>query len=184
MTLLFASRDIHVGEEFLTTYGPSEWSDTLGRREYLRERFMFDCNCEMCLEGNDDGGDDRMMTICDLHESIALSSSLILSSHSSSLAARSAGDASAASASAALRSVDECLALMKRQGICGGAFTKSIYHRGYAVCDAHGDETGALSYLARELEAVRDSEGVGNANAVEIECMLNHRGGTCSAGGQ
>jgi hypothetical protein len=133
MTLLFASRDMHVGEELLTTYGPSVWSDTRGRREYFRERFMFDCHCDICLEGNDDGGEDRMMTIRDLHESIALSSSLIPSSHSSSSAARSVSDASAVSTSVALRSVDECLALMKRQGICGGAFTKSIYHRGDVV---------------------------------------------------
>ncbi len=176
MTLVFALRDIRIGEELCTTYGPSEWSDTRGRREYLRERFMFDCNCEMCLEGNDDGGDDRMMSIRNLQEGIALSSSL------SSSSSRSAGVASAASASA-LESVDECLTLMKRQGICGGAFTKSIYHRGYAVCDASGDETGALSYLTSELKAVRDSEGMGSPNALEIENMLNNRGVACRAGG-
>jgi hypothetical protein len=39
MTLVYACRDIHVGEELCTIYGPSEWMDTLSRRQFLYDRF-------------------------------------------------------------------------------------------------------------------------------------------------
>ena len=70
---------------------------------------------------------------------------------------------------------------MNEQGIGGGAFTKSIYHRGYAICDAAGDDAGARAYLSSELRAVRDSEGADSPNATEIEFVLN-RGVVCQAG--
>lgn len=159
MTLVFATRDIRAGEELCTIYGPSEWMDTRGRREYLSDRFSFVCECEMCREGNVNGGDERMEMIRLLQESIALSSS--------SLSGNSV---------AALQDVDRCLSLMTAQGIGGGAFTKAIYHRGYAICTASGDDDMARSYLQSELTAVRDSEGVDSSNALEIECMLNQFG--------
>jgi hypothetical protein len=31
------------GEELCTIYGPSEWMDTLGRRQFLYDRFHFTC---------------------------------------------------------------------------------------------------------------------------------------------
>lgn len=43
MTIVYACRDIHVGEELCTIYGPSEWMDTLGRRQFLYDRFHFTC---------------------------------------------------------------------------------------------------------------------------------------------
>ena len=176
MTLVFAARDIAAGEELCTTYGPSEWMGTGGRREFLSERFKFVCNCEMCLEGNDGGGDDRMEAIRSLQEGIALSSSLV----DGGAARSSAPGGDSARRAAALESVDRCLALMNEQGIGGGAFTKSIYHRGYAICDAAGDDAGARAYLSSELRAVRDSEGVDSPNATEIEFVLNR--GVCQAG--
>ena len=182
MTLVFASRDIAAGEELCTTYGPSEWMGTRGRREFLSERFKFVCNCEMCLEGNDGGGDDRMKAIRSLQEGIALSSSLVDGGGAARSSSTGGGDsASAASLALALESVDRCLALMNEQGIGGGAFTKSIYHRGYAICDAAGDDAGARAYLSSELRAVRDSEGADSPNATEIEFVLN-RGVVCQAG--
>ena len=50
---------------------------TKNRREYLNERFSFECNCEMCREGNVNGGDERMMEIQvqALQEDFALKSS-------------------------------------------------------------------------------------------------------------
>jgi hypothetical protein len=180
MALVFAARDIAAGEELRTTYGPSEWMGTGGRREFLSERFAFVCDCEMCLEGNDHGGDDRMDAIRSLHERIALSSSIV---EGGARAARSPayGVDPASAAAAALEAVDRCLALMNEQGIGGGAFTKSIYHRGYAICEAAGDDARARSYLVSELRAVRDSEGADSPNATEIEFVLN-RGGVCRAG--
>ena len=75
--LIFAARDIGVGEELLTIYGPSQCMTTKNRREYLNERFSFECNCEMCREGNMNGGDERMMEIQvqALQEDFALKSS-------------------------------------------------------------------------------------------------------------
>ena len=168
MTVVYACRDVHVGEELCTIYGPSEWMDTLGRRTFLNERFHFTCNCEMCTEGNIAGGDERMERIRVLQEDIALSSSLLITPSSSTTTT----DAS----SSKLEDINKCLSLMTQQGIGGGAFTKSIYHRGYAICIAAGDIKSARTYLQSEYIAVRNSEGVDSPNALEIECVLNLSG--------
>ncbi|KAL7530447.1 hypothetical protein ACHAWF_003381 [Thalassiosira exigua] len=157
-TLVFATRDIEAGEELFTTYGPSSYMDTRGRREYLNERFSFKCMCSMCAEGNANGGDDRMAQIQSLQEDTAFFS----------LTKMAAKDASAA-----LESVEKCLALMNEQGIGGPVFTKSLYHRGHDICMAAGDSEGAISYLGRELKAVQDSEGIDSPKAIKIESVLN-----------
>jgi hypothetical protein len=158
--LIFAARDIDNGEELLTIYGPGQCMATKGRREYLNERFSFECNCEMCREGNANGGDQRMMEIQALQEDIALQSS--------------SGLVSTTDAEGQLASVKKCLALMKEQGLGGGAFTKSLFHHGYDVCLAAGDYDGARSYLKSELTAVMDSEGVHSTKAIEIEQALKN----------
>ena len=159
-TVILAMRDIEAGEELFTTYGPGSCMDTKSRREYLYDRFAFHCNCEMCVEGNVNGGDERMAEIQLLQEEIALSSSSVANGDSTTIAAK-------------LESVTKCLALMREQGISSGAYTKSIYHNGYDICTAFGDDEQARSYLARELKAVRESEGVDSANAIQIERVLN-----------
>ena len=155
---VFAARDIDIGEELLTTYGPGQCMTTRGRREYLYERFSFECNCEMCREGNENRGDERMMEIQALQEDIALQ--------------LSSGTMPAAEVECQLATVRKCLLLMKEQGLGGGAFTKSIFHHGYQICLAAGDYDGAWSYLRRELTAVRDSEGIHSSKAIEIEQAL------------
>lgn len=119
----------------------------------------------MCTEGNIAGGDERMEQIRVLQEDIALSSSLVTTPSSSTT--------KATSSSSQLEDVNKCLSLMTQQGIGGGAFTKSIYHRGYAICVAAGDIEMARSFLQSEYVAVRNSEGVDSPNALEIECVLN-----------
>lgn len=155
--LIFAARDIDVGEELLTIYGPGHCMTTKGRREYLNERFSFECNCEMCREGNVNGGDERMIEIQALQYDFSLLSS---------------SSGSTADVKGQLASVRRCLTLMKKQGLAGGAFTKSIFHHGYDICLAAGDYDGARSYLNSELIAVRDSEGVHSSKAIEIEQVL------------
>lgn len=162
--LIFAARDIDIGEELLTTYGPGHCMTTKGRREYLNERFSFECNCEMCREGNVNGGDERMIEIQALQDDFSLQSS------SSGLATTT--DVKEGQ----LASVRRCLLLMKEQGLAGGAFTKSIFHHGYDICLAAGDYDGARSYLNSELTAVRDSEGVYSSKAIEIEQVLKDLG--------
>eukprot|EP00986_Skeletonema_menzelii_P004299 scaffold1460_cov138-Skeletonema_menzelii.AAC.1 len=156
--LIFAARDIDIGEELLTTYGPGQCMTTKGRREYLNEKFSFECNCEMCKEGNENGGDERMMEIQALQEDIALQSS--------------SGTVPTTDVEGQLASVRKCLVLMKEQGIGGGAFTKSIFHHGYDISLAAGDYDGARSYLSSELTAVRDSEGIYSSKAIQIEQAL------------
>lgn len=161
--MIFAARDIDIGEELLTTYGLGHcMMTTKGRREYLNERFSFECNCEMCQEGNANGGDERMIEIQALQDDFALKKS----SSSSSVSSR------ADVAKGQLASVRRCLTLMKEQGLAGGAFTKSIFHRAYDICLAAGDYDGARFYLNSELIAVRDSEGVHSSKAIEIEQVL------------
>eukprot|EP00985_Skeletonema_marinoi_P016920 scaffold9202_cov103-Skeletonema_marinoi.AAC.2 len=156
--LIFAARDIDIGEELLTIYGPGQCMATKCRREYLNGRFSFECNCEMCREGNANGGDERMLKIQALQEDIAMQSS--------------SGLVSTTDVEGQLASVKKCLALMKEQGLGGGAFTKTIFHHGYDICLAAGDYDGARSYLNSELTAVMDSEGVHSTKAIEIEEAL------------
>mmetsp|Transcript_21526 Transcript_21526/g.46802 ORF Transcript_21526/g.46802 Transcript_21526/m.46802 type:complete len:357 (-) Transcript_21526:94-1164(-) len=161
-TLVFATRDIEIGEELYTTYGPGECMGTKSRQEYLNDRFSFQCCCEMCEEGNTDDGDERMIEIQSLHEDIALQSSSYSGVPSNDVV------------TAALDSIEKCLALMKRQGIGAGVFTKSILHNGHDICLAAGDNERARSYLLSELGAVKDSEGFDSPKAIQIEQILNH----------
>ena len=157
--LVFAIRDISAGEELRTTYGPCECLPTAARREYLADRFGFWCACEMCEEGEaGDGGDERMEEIRALQ---------------AELAATIPGGMTRADRVAALRDVERCLALMGEQGIGGGVFSKRIYHTGYEICMSLDDAEGGRWYLSKELEAIRDSEGVGSSRAEDIERELN-----------
>lgn len=149
-TLVFAARDIAVGEEICTTYGPSECLNTAGRREYLQDRFSFHCLCGMCQEENVCGGDDRMCEINSLQEDIIL------------LAASGNSDA-------ALEAVERCLFLLEEQGLGSGAFVKPILHYGYQMSMATNDTNNAQMYLSKELLAVRQSEGVDSPRAIEID---------------
>lgn len=141
----------------LPVYGPSDFMDTKSRREYLNERFAFICQCQMCMEGNVSGGDDRIEKIRTLQEDIALSSST------------TGKDAGAK----ALSSIKSCLQLMDDSGLGAGVFTKSLLHQGYVYSMAAGDKDGARSYLVDELKAVQDSEGRYCPNAIEIEDTLS-----------
>ena len=157
--LVFACRDIEIGDEVFTSYGPGECMTTKHRREYLNDRFSFECRCTMCMEGNLKGGDERMVEIQSLQQDIALSSMI--------------SKDSANSVEKSLESVTKCLKLMEEQGIGRGVYTKTIYHHGYTLCMAYDDAEGAKSFLLRELKAVQDSEGVDSPRAVEIEHVLN-----------
>ena len=158
-TLVLALRDIEIGEELFTIYGPSECMDTKGRRDYLHDRFAFNCTCEMCTEGNVNGGDERMLEIQSIQNEI---SSLV-----------SIADMSTTKAAAALSSVKRCLGLMDEQGIGGGAFSKSLLHSAYELCLALDNNHAAREYLSKELTAVRDSEGIGCPKASAIERVLD-----------
>lgn len=153
-TLVFATRDIAVGEELLTTYGPSECLDTKGRRAFLAEHFSFDCMCEMCMEGNTLGGDDVMIQLHDLHATIP------------TLVQRGQHHA-------AIDNIDSCINLLCQHGIGSGVFTKPLLKYGYQVSlmGLH-DKKLARKYLAKELKAVIQSEGAGCPESVRLEQML------------
>jgi hypothetical protein len=59
--LLFATTDIHAGDELMLSYLPTATVyDTTARRAFLAHDFAFQCHCPSCQEGNPMGGDDRM----------------------------------------------------------------------------------------------------------------------------
>jgi hypothetical protein len=154
-TVVFATKTIEIGEELCTTYGPSECLNTAGRRAHLRKGFSFDCMCQMCLEGNMKGGDDRMLELNSLQEDI-------------SLLARTGNPKEA------MHSVEQCLKFLDQQGIGTGVFVKPILHYGYQISlTGLDDKELARSYLARELIAVNDSEGVGCYKSIDIQLMLD-----------
>jgi hypothetical protein len=153
-TLVFATRDIYAGQEICNTYGPSECMKTQERRKHLNDRFSFECMCEMCCEGNTIGGDDRMAQIKSLHENVSLC-------------------AASGKAEEAIQCVDECLKLLKEQGIGSGVFTKPLLHYGYQIALTKlQDNVMARLYLEHELVAVTNSEGHGSDRAVDIERAL------------
>jgi hypothetical protein len=150
-TLVLATRDIAVGEELCTTYGPSECLDTSGRRSYLKENFSFDCQCQMCHEGNSLGGDDRMKQLNDLHASIP---DIV----------RKGGH------QRAIEIIDECIGLLVEQGIGSGVFTKPLFEYGHQVARMGlKDKELAKSYLLKEIEAVVQCEGDNCPDKVRLE---------------
>ena len=98
-------QDIKIGKELRTAYGLIECMDTAGRQGYFRDHFSFWCMCEMCMEGNANGGDERMVEIRLLQEDISALASMGMT---------------AGEAAAALGSVERYLALMEEQGIGRG----------------------------------------------------------------
>ena len=157
-TLVLATREIAVGEEICTTYGPSHCLDAAGRRSYLKERFDFDCHCNMCDEGNRYGGDDRMVELSSLQDSIPV------------LAAEG-------KPREAIASIEKCLDLLEQQGFgrTSGAFVKTLLHQGYQICsgDDLQDWSRAKAFLSEELVAVQHGQGIGSPNAVEIQHQLD-----------
>ena len=161
-TLVFATRDIRSGEEICTTYGfPTEDYNTAGRRSYLQDKFSFECHCRMCEQGNDHGGDDRMVDLQSLQNNIPV------------LAAEG-------KSREAIASIDRCLQLLEDQGFGrrSGAFVKSLLHQGYQVAsntsgDSPQDMDLAKWYLSEELVAVETGEGIGSPNAIQIQHMLD-----------
>uniref|UniRef100_A0A7S4J8V8 SET domain-containing protein n=2 Tax=Odontella aurita TaxID=265563 RepID=A0A7S4J8V8_9STRA len=153
--IVFACRDIAPGDEICTTYGPSECLDTEGRRAHLLEHFSFECTCDMCTEGNSNGGDDRMTELNSLQEDIAFLTA-------------------SGKPQAAIRAVERCLSLLEEQGIGSGAFVKPILHYGYMISVA-GLRDGAMarSYLVRELVAVKKCEGEDSPSALKIQQELD-----------
>jgi hypothetical protein len=149
LMLVFATRDIAVGEEICTMYGPSESLNTDGRRNYLYDRFSFCCMCTMCEEANVSGGDDRMIEIHILQEEIDL------------LAVSGEFDV-------ALSAIQRCLKLMKVQGIGSGVHTKSLHHYGYEMSLLANDFAGSQRYLSEELLAIQESEGNDSPHALFV----------------
>ena len=153
--LVFAARDIAVGEELCTTYGPALCMDTAARRAYLWERFAFTCACDMCRAGNTHGGDDAMLQMDACREDISLY-------------------AASGQAAAALEAVEQCLSLLRRQRLYTPALVKPILHSGYQIAMGKmGDAALARSYLEQELPAVQHSEGVDSPRALEIQRILD-----------
>ncbi|CAJ1934017.1 unnamed protein product [Cylindrotheca closterium] len=154
-TVVFATRRIEIGEEIFTTYGPPECLDTEGRRDYLREKFSFECGCEMCEEGNRFGGDDRMIEINSLQEDISMLAQT--------------GDPKIA-----IDAVERCLSLLKEQSISIGAYRQPLLHYGYQIAmDGLKDIDLAKSYLSKELAVTQQCEGPTSPKALQIQAMLD-----------
>lgn len=164
-TIISAVMDIEVGDEMLTCYGPADCHNTADRRLYLQDRMMFSCHCEMCIEGNDHGGDDRMDELnrlqWDIRDQLALLGNI---------------EVPDSQASDVIDSVERCIELLRLQGLdtASGAM-KLTLRCGYQAASARGsadDKDLALSYLERLLLVVGVGEGLGSSNYLEIEEMI------------
>ena len=155
MMVVHAVRDIKVGEELCTCYGPGDCRLTMERQEYLKERYRFDCRCDMCREGMDvpNYGDKReYKRINRFHDNLPLLTSL--------------------NATKALVKVEECLELL-RQLKLGEAHFVPIFHIAYSI-SRHGlqDLSKARLYLEREVMALEHSQGEDSYGAIDTRNLL------------
>ena len=155
MMVVHAVRDIKVGEELCTCYGPGDCRLTMERQEYLKERYHFDCRCDMCREGMDvpnDGDKREYKRINRFHDNLPLLTSL--------------------NATKALDKVEECLELL-RQLQLGEAHFVPILHFGYEI-SRHGlqDLAKARLYLEREVMALEHSQGEDSYEAIDTRSLL------------
>ena len=156
MMVVHAVRDISVGEELCTCYGPGDFFGTERRRSFLREKFCFECVCDMCIEGVDAGGDDRMAEIRSFHENIGLHM--------------------ASKPEEARKRVERCLDLLREQGIGHptGPHVAPVLHYGYQnSLTGLNDEAMAQSYLERELVSIQSSQGPGSYKAISLQRILS-----------
>ena len=155
MMVVHAVRDIDIGEELCTCYGPGDSRLTNERQEYLKERYNFDCLCDMCREGTDvqnDGDKREYDRINRFHDNLPSLTSL--------------------NPTRALGKVEECLELL-RQLQLGEAHFVPIYHFGYEI-SRHGlrDLSRARSYLEREVVALEHSQGDDSYGAIDTRNLL------------
>ena len=154
-TLVFATRHVAAGDELFTTYGPSECLNTAGRRSYLQEGFSFHCMCDMCSEQESLGGDARMVQVHNLHAALPMT---VHQGHHQK----------------AIQMIDQCVDLLRKQGIGSGVFTMPLFHFGYQVAlMGLKDNTLARVYLVQQLEAVVQCEGIGSPDALRLQGLLN-----------
>ncbi len=73
----------------------------------------------------------------------------------------------------AIDNIESCVALLQKQGIGSGVFTKPLFKYGYQVAlMGLKDRRLARQYLVKELNSVIQSEGVGCPDAVRLDQML------------
>jgi hypothetical protein len=186
-TLIQATRNIKAGEEIFTCYGPSECLSTLDRRTYLERKYSFICDCNMCQEGNDNGGDDRMIELNTIFDELSLFN---VDESKSSGSGNGNGNGKDSERDKAIKSVDRGLLLLQKQGLGSGAFVRSFLRSGYqislnattktttagagagATSNNNNNQDLARTYLERELIAVQNSEGIGSYRGIDIERTL------------
>ena len=150
---VYASRDIGIDEELCTSYGPMDYFDTERRRSYLENKYSFYCMCEMCREGNQNGGDDNMKQIQEFHDNI----SLVMNQPD-----------------IVLQRVNHCLNLMQDQGMDNGQPFAFVLHFGYQACMMNEKDDVAYSYLERELSCIKNSQGENSYRALDLTTLLKN----------
>ena len=154
-TLVFATRHVAAGEELFTTYGPSECLDTAGRRSYLQNGFSFHCRCDMCSEQESLGGDARMVQVHTLYAALP---KMVRQGHHQK----------------AIQMIDQCVDLLREQGIGSGVFTMPLFNFGYQVALLGlKDNTLAKAYLVQQMEAVVQCEGINSPDAIRLKRLLD-----------
>jgi hypothetical protein len=135
-TLVFATRHVFTGYELFTTYGPSECLDTAGRRFYLQEGLSFHCMCDMCSKQESFEGDARIVQVYDLHAAHPI---MVHQGHHQK----------------AIQIIDQCVVLLREQGIRSVVFTMPLFKLGnqVALMDLK-DNTLGRTYLVQQTEAL------------------------------
>jgi hypothetical protein len=184
--LLFATTDIHAGDELMLSYLPSATVyDTSARRAFLAHDFAFYCHCPSCQEGNATGGDDRMTQLARSLRELAdraTTPSTTMPAPPTTTTTTTTKRVKDEESVLTISLVEQCLSLLRQQGLDYGCFTKTVLKHGYQLAQQqqqddviHYHSGGGSSnnvaqdYLERLMTAIVESEGVGSPNAVRLE---------------
>ena len=74
----------------------------------------------------------------------------------------------------AIQMIDQCVDLLREQGIGSGVFTMPLFNFGYQVAlMGLKDNTLAKAYLVQQMEAVVQCEGINSPDAIRLKRLLD-----------
>ncbi|KAG5973099.1 hypothetical protein E4U56_005299 [Claviceps arundinis] len=154
---IHAIRDIAAGEEITIAYIPS--SSSAQRRHYLKEKFRFDCACEMCVLPAADiqASDDRRAEMESHDRTIANPLQMMTQPEKSLAHCRSM-----------LKLLDE------EYPACTTSLHTRAYYDAFQICIAHGDQARASIFAEKSYEMSVVCQGEDSPSTKKMKSFVMH----------